>query len=361
MKVLQISADRSARGILHPGSPAFKRQEAYAKQFGSLDVIGFSRFSDGVTALNAGFLRIYPTNSRSPLLYGIDAIRLARKLPRPDVITAQDPFETGLVAWWIARTLGVPLHVQVHTDFLSPAYARLSLKNRLRAWIAGFVLRRAARVRVVSERIKDALPARFHLAGSMTVLPIFADIEHIRAMQVSPVLAARFSQFERKVLVVGRLEREKNVALALRSFARSAPHRSCLILVGNGRERKTLQTLAEHLGVSKSVFFEGEQDPALYYSLADLVLVPSRYEGYGLVIVEALAAGKPVISTDVGIAREAGAIIAPPEKFVAALAEWFKSGPRKGELKNSPYENFDDYVRKYCDDIAACAKSQKKE
>jgi len=243
--------------------------------------------------------------------------------------------------------------VQVHTDFLSPEYAKHSLLNRLRVLIAGFVLRRATRARVVSERLQIGLTMRLNLIGSITILPIFADLDGVRAARENSVLAARFSQFETKLLVVSRLEPEKNVALAIRAFQEASPLGSCLIIVGNGSQRKALQGLAEDLGVSKRVFFEGEQDAALYYPLADLVLVPSKYEGYGLVIIETLAAGKPVLSTDVGVAREAGAIVADPEHFVAALVDWFKNGPRAASLKEYPYKNFADYVRAYCDDIAA--------
>jgi glycosyltransferase involved in cell wall biosynthesis len=78
-----------------------------------------------------------------------------------------------------------------------------------------------------------------------------------------------------------------------------------------------------------------------------------------MVIVEALAAGKPVLSTDVGIAREAGAIVATEKDFATVLAEWFKNGPRTGELKNYPYKTFEAYVRAYSDDIAACVESKK--
>ncbi len=106
------------------------------------------------------------------------------------------------------------------------------------------------------------------------------------------------------------------------------------------------------------VFFEGQKDASAYYGIADLVLVTSKYEGYGLVIAEALASGKPVLSTDVGAARELGAILAASEKFGEALAEWFKSGPRTAVLQNYPYKNFDEYVRAYCDDIRSCAKQK---
>ena len=87
----------------------------------------------------------YPTNSYTRLLYGFDALRIARKLAHADAISAQDPFETGLAAWMISRVLRIPLVVEVHTDFLTPSFARHSLLNRIRVAIAGLVLRRAAR------------------------------------------------------------------------------------------------------------------------------------------------------------------------------------------------------------------------
>ena len=110
------------------------------------------------------------------------------------------------------------------------------------------------------------------------------------------------------------------------------------------------------MNVESRVFFEGARDAALYYALADLILVPSKYEGYGLVIVEALAAGKPALSTDVGIAREAGAIVTSEQNFATDLTRWFESGPRAGGLKNYPYKNFEEYVRAYCGDVLAAAR-----
>lgn len=352
MRVLQIGADRSRRGILHMGSPAFKRQEAYAKRFGELDVIGFSLIGDGVQDIDSGTLHIHPTNSASRLLYGWDALRIAQELPRFDVVSAQDPFEAGLAANRIARRLKIPLHIQVHTDFLAPEYARHSLLNRLRVLMAGYILRRAKRIRVVSERIKKSIQERYQLSVPITVLPIFADLERIRAAG-DPVITSRFKMFRMRLLLVSRLEPEKDACLALRAFAASAPQDACLIIVGRGSERPLLERLARELSVSERVFFEGERDAAPYYSAADLVLVTSHYEGYGLVIIEALAAGKPVLSTDVGIAREAGAIVTSGVAFADSLEKWFVDGPRQAELKNYPYASFDDYVARYCADIAS--------
>jgi glycosyltransferase involved in cell wall biosynthesis len=359
MRVLQIGSDRSKRGILFSDSAGFKRQESYAKEFGELDIIGFSLCSDGAKGTNVGALHVHPTDSRSRMRYAFDALRIARTLARPDVVSVQDPFEVGLLGLLIARRLHVPLHVQVHTDFLSPYYAQHSFVNRVRVAIAGFVLRRATRVRVVSERVKSEIVARYGLKTHIGVLPIFVDVDRFRSSRPGLDIVARFKDFKTRVLIVSRLEPEKNIALAIEAFARSAPQSACLIVVGGGSERAALEDAARISGVSDRTFFEGEKDATPYYAIADLVLVPSKYEGYGMVIIEALAAGKPVLSTDVGVAREAGATVAPG-KFADALAEWFANGPRTGELKGYPYRDFDEYVRAYCADIVACVEKEKR-
>lgn len=350
LRVLQIGADRSKRGILYPGTPAFARQQAYAATFGRLDIIGFSKSSDGAVTYADDHLTVTPTNSSSLLSYGKDAIRIAKTLPKPSLVSAQDPFETGLAAWRIARRLKIPLHVQIHTDFLSPEYAS-SLKNRIRILLAGYVLRRASAIRVVSERIRRSVEETYHVSVPITVLPIFVDVQKIRTMREDPQLIERFSRFKTKLLFVGRLEPEKNAELAVRSFAEAAPKDACLIIVGEGSERGRLEQLVRQLAMSERILFEGEREAGPYYRIADLVLMPSRYEGYGLVIVEALAAGKPVLSTDVGVAREMGAIVSNEKDFPRDLKQWFANGPRSAELKTYPYENFETYVRSYCDNI----------
>lgn len=339
-----------------PGSPAYVRQRAYADRFGNLDIIGYTLKKDGFHESMAGGLRVIPTNSPSRLLYGTNAILLARRLERPDVVSAQDPFESGLLAYVLSRMLGVPLHVQVHTDALSMKFGTHSILNFIRLHISLFVLKKADGIRVVSGRIKNSIEARMKPKREITVLPIYIDTARFRDARVDYDLAARFVDFKKRLVVVARLESEKNVALTIRSFAEAAPQDACLIIVGEGSERDSLAQLAHSCGVSARVFFEGAKDPSQYYKLADLVLVPSKYEGYGMVIVEALAARKPILATDVGIAREAGAIIADEETYADALAEWFKSGPETGELRNYPYKDFAEYVRAYCDDIIACVK-----
>lgn len=342
-----ISTDRT---ILEIGTFARARMEKYAEALGELHIIVLGTEKE-VQAPQSGSLWVYTTRSLSPILYGVDAFIRALRIGTPDVITVQDPFETGLLgvllSWWFR----VPLHVQVHTDFLAPAFKKHSTLNRIRVSLAGFVLRSAKRIRVVASRIKKGIETRYHPRAPVTVLPIYVDVN--RFASIAPVA---HEYFKTTLLVVSRLETEKQVPFAIHALVgvRAEGIDAGLIIVGEGRERSNLKMLAEQLGVSEYVQFLGRQDPLPLYAQADLVLVPSEYEGYGLVIIEALAAGIPVVSTDVGVAKESGAIIAPSEKegFVKTVVDLFKKGKLPvGVLSGHPYESEEEYIATWGKDV----------
>ena len=346
MNILSIGSDRS---ILIPSSESARRQIAYSQSFTEVNIIVFSRDVLQKKVMLAVGVHAYATNSTSRMWYGRDAFRIARRLPKPDIVTVQDPFETGLIGWIIARARRSKFHVQIHTDFLAPEFH--SGLNRVRALLARFIVGRADRVRVVSYRMQEALVKK-GIRVPITVLPIFVDIPKYADAHPG-ILQSRYSHFTKRLVVVARLEREKNVMLALESFAKSMLDDPCLIIVGEGRERHALEKRAGKLGITERVFFEGKTDALPYYGLADIVLVPSLFEGYGRVIIEALAAHKPVLATDVGIAREAGAIITDKEHFADALKDWFENGPATGALQHYPYQSFEEYVAAYVADFSA--------
>jgi glycosyltransferase involved in cell wall biosynthesis len=264
----------------------------------------------------------------------------------------QDPAEAGFFGFVIAQLAHAKLHVQVHTDFLSPEYKKFTKRNLFHLSVAGFVLRRATRIRVVSEKIKQTLMSRYAPQVPITVLPIFVDIEKFKQIQHQ-----KHPQYGTVLLCVGRLAKEKNFDVAVRAVrdARAEGHDVGLIIVGNGPQEEALKEEVRTYELQGFVTFPGFQtDVTPYYAVADLLLVPSEYEGYGMIIVEALAAGIPVFSTDVGVARESGAMIVEKHHFSDAIREWLVKGVRRGELKHYPCSSFEEYRRKFCDDILAC-------
>jgi glycosyltransferase involved in cell wall biosynthesis len=338
--------------VLSPESPVRKRIFSYGRYFKAMHVVLMCG-PTGQSDVTDGNVTVYPTNSAGKISRFSDALAIGTSVQHVDIVSSQDPFETGFIAWRIARKHKAPLHVQVHTDFLAPEYAAHSLLNRIRVMIAGFVIKRAKRVRVVSDAVAASIKKTYGAKIDVSVLPIFVDLSRFATAKPDMTTSQQFLNFPYKALVVSRLEPEKNVALAINAFKESAPEDACLIILGEGSEYTALERLVTKLGLDARVFFEGFKDPAPYYALCDILLVPSVYEGYGQVIIEALAAHKPVLSTDVGIARQSGAIIAAPQEFASALKQWFANGPKSAALTNYPYPSVDEYVRLYCDDIAS--------
>ncbi len=328
MHVVMLSTDQT---VFDPASPARVRMEEYARAFGTLSVIVLClRALERVGEVGEA-LFIYPTNSFSRVFSLRDAVRIAEHMEKADVVTAQDPFETGLAGYWISQSLGIPLHVQVHTNFLASGFSREHWPlNTIRAMIAGFVLPRAARIRAVSGTIKKAIETRYRPKAAISVLPIFVDIEKFRR-----VIKTDHPRFGTALLVVSRLEPEKRVERAIEALkkARDAGFDAGLTIVGSGREEKRLKREAERLGVSKFIEFAGFQNNlAPYYAVADALLYPgASYEGFGMGILEALAAGVPVLAGDVGIARQAGAEIAEGD-CGDALVRFLKKNYPEGRL-----------------------------
>jgi len=318
MKLLMISTDRS---ILVPGSVVRERMREYGKLVEELHIIIFEQrknfqFSISNDSISKNVF-VYPTNSWRKWLYVFDAYhcakrRLGNSRDQQWLITSQDPFETGVVGVLLKRRFGVPLQVQIHTDFLSPYFRRQSLVNRVRVFLARFTLPRADCIRVVSERVRQSLlkAKSYKLKAQITVLPIFVDAARFSARPdeiVVQAIRARYAQFDRLILMVGRLAPEKNIALAIeamREVVKSHP-RTGLVIVGDGPEKERLVLKAISYKLTTHVVFEfSAHDLAPYYHAADIFLHTSNYEGYGMVLVEAAAAGLPIVTTAVGIAGE---------------------------------------------------------
>ncbi len=101
-----------------------------------------------------------------------------------------------------------------------------------------------------------------------------------------------------RILGVGSFKKQKNHSLLIRAFAR-LDSSAKLMLLGKGEGEAELRILTTELGIAERVIFAGfHADPTVFYETADLFVLSSDYEGFGNVIVEALACGTPVVSTD---------------------------------------------------------------
>jgi glycosyltransferase involved in cell wall biosynthesis len=102
------------------------------------------------------------------------------------------------------------------------------------------------------------------------------------------------------ILGMGRLTKQKDFHTLINAFAEVRKTRECrLVILGDGADLHSLRSLAREKGVSDDVDFPGFQiNPFAYLSRSSLFVLSSRWEGFGMVLVEALALGIPVVSTD---------------------------------------------------------------
>ncbi len=303
MKVLMISTDRNSFKL---GSATRMRMEEYGT-LAEIFIIVFSKKSLNLQAENiSSTVHLYPTNSITRWGYIFDALKLGSQIMRQnsiEVITAQDPFETGIVTWWLARKFKKKFQIQIHTDFLSPFFKN-SLLQKMRVLMAKFLLPRADSVRVVSERIKGVL-TNWKLKTEPVVLPIFVDPSRFMEGPHQDDLHERYPQFSFIVLMISRLSVEKNIQLAIDAIGevRHQHQKVGLVIVGDGPLKESLKQYTLAKGLKDTVVFESwKEEVAGYYKTADLFLLTSLYEGFGLTLVEASLSGCPVVSTDVGIA-----------------------------------------------------------
>ncbi|MCE9629068.1 MAG: glycosyltransferase [Candidatus Vogelbacteria bacterium] len=262
-------------------------------------------------------------------------LQIVKKIGKTGVvITAQDPFEVGCIAYLVSKISRVKLQLQVHTDLGNFYFRKDLFKNRIRLLIAGYLLPRADKVRVVSSKIKDFLISSFGVEEkNITILPVWMDFGEYRSAPVKIDLRKLYPQFDEIILISSRLTREKNISLALLSFKKISEQRPMagLIIVGDGPERLNLENQVKALGLEGRVVFRGwSDDLTSCYKTADLFVNTSWYEGFGRTLLEALVCGCPVVSTDVGIAKEAGVTIADftPDDFAGKMiAVLSKPGP----------------------------------
>ncbi len=216
----------------------------------------------------------------------------------PDVALAQYAITSG-VATWLASFLGVPYTVTFHGSDLrvSPLLSRIAASKAkavisVSNWLA--------------ERLEDS---GISVSG---IIPGGIDPEPFLSLPSKEEARRELSLDTRAKLVlsVGALIEAKGfdiipeiAALLMRRGGVDAR----FLIIGEGPLKGVIEERARRLGVRDRIALLGRrkfEETVKYYRAADLLLHPARYEGYGLVIREAMAAGTPVITTDVGGARD---------------------------------------------------------
>jgi glycosyltransferase involved in cell wall biosynthesis len=227
-----------------------------------------------------------------------------------DVIHTHHPILLGQTAARKAAELGLPLVFTFHTQYWEYTHyipfpqetIQDFLKNAVHKWLREFI-QKCQHIIIPSESIREILVREYGLEERYTVIPTGTNLEPYRCAEWQALRKEKGWQDETVLISVGRLAPEKNWDTLLHAFAKvSSQHPKLrLVLIGDGPANESLQTLASELGIGEQVTFTGAlpfDEVPCHLKAADLFIFASVTETQGLVTIEAMAAGLPIVAVD---------------------------------------------------------------
>jgi len=288
-------------------------------------------------------IEVHVLNRRS----GIDLmliIKLLRIIRRKKIrIVNSHHFVSLFYAFWAARFAGLPI---IHTEHSIWEMQSLSF-----FWTRcyRFFLKRIEMVSAVSETAFNYLRDAYGIEEKRIGLVVNGiDINRFKKAKEETVNRAALDLKPHDIVVgtVGNLRREKNQELLIRALAlisRSSKSFKA-VFIGDGPLRSQLESLAAALGVEDKVVFLGTRvDVPRFYGIFDIYCLTSRYEGLPLSLLEAMAAGVPIVATDVMGIREVirnnenGLLL--PDNDAEELAKRILLLAENADLRNALSEN----------------------
>jgi 1,2-diacylglycerol 3-alpha-glucosyltransferase len=242
-----------------------------------------------------------------PVSSFVDQLLPALKL---DVIHTHHPILLGQTAASKAADLNVPLVFTFHTQYWEYTHyvpfpqeaIQEFLKNAIHSWLRVFI-QKCQHIVIPSKSIKEILIREYGLEDRFTVIPTGTDLQPYLHADGKTLRQSKGWQDEKVLISIGRLAPEKNWETLLRAAAQVYTQHPAmrLVLIGDGPDKQTLELLAAELGIAECVTFTGQvpfdEIPA-YLKAADLFVFASVTETQGLVTIEAMAAGLPVVAVD---------------------------------------------------------------
>jgi len=245
------------------------------------------------------------------------------------------------VGMQLKKVLGIP---QVHTyhslgavKYQSVPTVPLVATTRLE--VERMLLETAERVVATSPQEKEHMRSLVSTKGAIDVIPCGTDISHFGSVsRQEGRQTLGIAPDEKVVLYVGRFDPRKGIETLVRAMGHSSLRdggKLRLIIGGgsrpgqsDGHERERIEGIVAELGLAEITEFPGRLSPSIlpiYYGAADVSVVPSHYEPFGLVAIEAMACRIPVVASDVGglqftVRSHETGLLAPPKDDVAFAA-----------------------------------------
>ena len=193
------------------------------------------------------------------------------------------------------------LHIPVITT-LHGTDITLVGRDKTYAPVVAFSINQSDAITAVSQNLKDETFTHFKIEKNIEVIHNFVDVQRFARKPIDAFKKVIAPNGERILLHASNfrtIKRVEDVVLIFHEVTKQIP--SKLLFVGDGPERATAEQLCRQLGVCDDVRFVGKQEQMEdILAIADLFLLTSEYESFGLAALEAMAAGVPVVSTNAG-------------------------------------------------------------
>ena len=279
---------------------------------------------------------VYFLNLQSPLRFLSGKSKLKRLFHEHKIDVVQTfLFHANVMGAFAAQAAGVR-HIISGVRVADPARWRMLLER--------YAMRRVQRVVCVSQSVAHFLTTKCGLPGSkLRVIPNGIDLSQVSMDNVPNRTELSLPTDRRILLAVGRLHHQKGfdwlLELAPELLNRLPEHD--LVIVGDGPERDSLAQLSKKLGIQERVHFLGWRPDAMkLMQVADMLLLPSRWEGMPNALIEAMGLGLPVVATSVEGVNEVLGPLAEQQAvpfgdnaaFIAAACDIIVGSARDSEL-----------------------------
>lgn len=262
---------------------------------------------------------------------------IVKKEGKVDIIHAHSSLWGGISAAYVAKKYNIPLIITEHSSVKRGVYVRESYYKRI---IDSY--KNADKIIAVGNGLKkeiEELSGRkdIKVIGNLVDLALF-DIRNVKREN------DEFTFFS-----VAFLEGEKGFDTLIKSFAKSFKNKDVrLVIGGDGSQKEWLREIAKNENVENQVTFTGalsREEVAKWMNKCDVFVLPSRYETFGVVYIEALASGKPVIGAFNGGAED---IINHKVGLLVNIDDVQQLSKSMDYIKNNLNKYNSNYIREYC-------------
>ncbi|MFC1570894.1 glycosyltransferase, partial [Candidatus Omnitrophota bacterium] len=279
--------------VLTSGFPGLEKEET---------VNGVRVFRIPVPARNSLYYATMPSLVSFPFMAIPKGLGLIKK-NKYDVINTHFAVPSGPAGSVLSSLSGIPNVLSLHgSDIYNPVSKKSPHRLAPLRWAVRSSLTKAARVVANSNYIRDCAIDIYSPKREIDVIPLGMTAPVFSSVPRSDLSMQEYAFY---VVSVGRMAKVKGFDILLKTIKLMKTRGSeiHLLLIGDGPERKNLEDLSELLGITDQVHFKGwvqGEEKFQYLAASDAYVMSSIHEGFGVVLLEAMAAGLPLIATNTG-------------------------------------------------------------